>query len=390
MSFWNRLVERFRAGEGEEIDWEALLIEADLGVKLATEWVDDLKDKGLSRTPERAEKLLREKMTGLVRIPPPLPIKQKPEVILLIGVNGSGKTTTAAKLAARAKQESKSVHLGAADTFRAAATEQLEAWGAPCLEIPGDELRPPSTDPAAVAVKSLFAAQEAKADLLIIDTAGRQANKRNLLLELQKIKRSLQKKAESVPHHTWLVADGTTGSGVLAQAKEFHEAVGLTGLIVTKLDGSARGGMVAAVRAEIGLPTYYVGRGEKSEDLKRFGMRRSSSRASSRIDGTRGDSRPTIRGYSLRMSDERFLRRALDLAQLGSGLTFPNPRVGAVLVHGGKIIGEGFHLRVGNARTRKCTPSPMRKSTATASRARRSTSRSSRAPRRDARRPARA
>jgi fused signal recognition particle receptor len=268
MSFWNRLVERFRAGEGEEIDWEALLIEADLGVKLATEWVDDLKEKGLSRTPERAEQLLREKMTALVRIPPPLPIKQKPEVILLIGVNGSGKTTTAAKLAARAKQEGKSVQLGAADTFRAAATEQLEAWGAR-LEIPVTTA-PSGTDPAAVAVKSLFAAQEAKAGLLIIDSAGRQANKRNLLLELQKIKRSLQKKAEGVPHHTWLVADGTTGSGVLAQAKEFHEAVGLTGLIVTKLDGSARGGMVAAVRAEVGLPTYYLGRGEKPEDLKRF------------------------------------------------------------------------------------------------------------------------
>ena len=268
MSFWNRLVERFRAGEGEEIDWEALLIEADLGVKLATEWVDDLKEMGLSRTPERAEKLLREKMTALVRIPPPLPIKQKPEVILLIGVNGSGKTTPAAKLAARAKQEGKSVHLGAADTFRAAATEQLEAWGAR-LVIPVTTA-PQGTDPAAVAVKSLFAAQEAKDDLLIIDTAGRQANKRNLLLELQKIKRSLQKKTEGVPHHTWLVADGTTGSGVLAQAKEFHEAVGLTGLIVTRLDGSARGGMVAAVRAEVGLPTYYLGRGEKPEDLKRF------------------------------------------------------------------------------------------------------------------------
>ena len=268
MSFWNRLVERFREGDGEEIDWEALLIEADLGVKLATEWVDELKDKGLTRSPERAEKLLREKMTALVRIPPPLPIRHKPEVILLIGVNGSGKTTTAAKLAAREKQAGRVVHLGAADTFRAAATEQLEAWGAR-LEIPVTTALQ-GTDPAAVAVKSLFAAQEAKADLLVIDTAGRQANKRNLLLELQKIKRSLQKKAEGVPHHTWLVADGTTGSGVLAQTREFHEAVGLTGLIVTKLDGSARGGMVAAVRAEVGLPTFYLGRGEKPEDLKRF------------------------------------------------------------------------------------------------------------------------
>jgi fused signal recognition particle receptor len=268
MSFWNQLVDRFREGDGEEVDWEALLIEADLGVKLATEWVEAIKENGLTRAPEKAEVFLREKMVKLVRIPPPLPIKHKPEVILLIGVNGSGKTTTAAKLGARALQEGRTVHLGAADTFRAAAAEQLEAWGER-LEIPVTSAAP-GTDPASVAVRSLLAAQEAKTDLLIIDTAGRQANKRNLLLELGKIKRSLQKKAEAVPHHTWLVADGTTGTGVLSQAKEFHEAIGLTGLIVTKLDGSARGGMVAAVRAEVGLPTYYLGRGEKPEDLKRF------------------------------------------------------------------------------------------------------------------------
>ncbi len=268
MSFWNHLVDRFRGGDGDEIDWEALLIEADLGVKLATEWVEEIQDNGLARAPEKAEAFLREKMVKLVRIPPPLPIRQKPEVILLIGVNGSGKTTTAAKLGARARQEGRSVQLGAADTFRAAATEQLEAWGAR-LDIPVTS-GAPGTDPASVAVRSLLAAQEAKTDLLIIDTAGRQANKRNLLLELGKIKRSLQKKMETVPHHTWLVADGTTGTGVLSQAKEFHDAIGLTGLIVTKLDGSAKGGMVAAVRAEVGLPTYYLGRGEKPEDLKRF------------------------------------------------------------------------------------------------------------------------
>jgi len=268
MSFWNKLVERFRTGSDQDIDWEALLIEADLGVKLATEWVEELRAEGLSRLPEKAGVWLREKMTPLVRVPPPLPILQKPEVILLVGVNGSGKTTTAAKLAARGRNENRTVHLGAADTFRAAAAEQLEAWGAR-LGIPVTSAAP-GTDPASVAVRSLLAAQETKADLLIIDTAGRQANKRNLLLELGKIKRSLQKKAESVPHHTWLVADGTTGSGVVPQAREFHEAIGLTGLIVTKLDGSARGGMVAAVRAELGLPTYYLGRGEKPEDLRRF------------------------------------------------------------------------------------------------------------------------
>jgi len=268
MSFWNHLVDRFRGGEGGEIDWEPLLIEADLGVKLATEWVEEIKENGLARSPEKAGAFLREKMVKLVRVPPPLPIRHKPEVILLIGVNGSGKTTTAAKLGARARQEGRTVHLAAADTFRAAAAEQLEAWGAR-LGIPVTSAAP-GTDPASVAVKSLLAAQETQTDLLIIDTAGRQANKRNLLLELGKIKRSLQKKAEAVPHHTWLVADGTTGTGVLSQAREFHEAIGLSGLIVTKLDGSARGGMVAAVRAEVGLPTYYLGRGEKPEDLKRF------------------------------------------------------------------------------------------------------------------------
>lgn len=268
MSFWNQLVDRFRGNGEEGIDWEALLIEADLGLKLATEWVEEMKQNGLTRSPEKAEIWLREKMEKLVRVPPPLPILQKPEVILLIGVNGSGKTTTAAKLGARARQEGRSVHFGAADTFRAAAAEQLEAWGSR-LGTPVTSAAP-GTDPASVAVRSLFAAQEAGTDLLIIDTAGRQANKRNLLLELGKIKRSLQKKTETVPHHTWLVADGMTGSGVLQQAREFHEAVGLTGLIVTKLDGSAKGGMIAAVRAEMGLPTYYLGRGEKTEDLKRF------------------------------------------------------------------------------------------------------------------------
>ena len=210
-------------------------------------------------------------MLKLVRIPPPLPIRQQPETILLVGVNGSGKTTTAAKLGARSQKEGRQVHLGAADTFRAAAAEQLEAWGAR-LNIPVTSAAP-GTDPASVAVRSFLAAQESSANLLIIDTAGRQANKRNLLLELGKIKRSLQKKSETVPNHTWLVADGMTGSGVLQQARDFHEAIGLTGLIVTKLDGSAKGGMIPAVRAELGLPTYYLGRGEKPEDLHRFEAR---------------------------------------------------------------------------------------------------------------------
>jgi fused signal recognition particle receptor len=268
MSFWNLVVDRFRSGADGEIDWEAALITADLGVELAAEWVEEMRAAGLMRSPEKAEAWLREKMAALVRIPPPLPVREKPETILLVGVNGSGKTTTAAKLGAKFQKEGRRVHFGAADTFRAAAAEQLEAWGAR-LGIPVTSAAPGS-DPASVAVRAWLAAQESGADLLIIDTAGRQANKRNLLLELGKIKRSLQKKSESIPHHTWLVADGMTGLAVLAQAREFHEAVTLTGLIVTKLDGSARGGMVPAVRAAVGLPTYYLGRGEQPEDLHRF------------------------------------------------------------------------------------------------------------------------
>ncbi len=268
MGFWTNLVNRFRSTTQAEIDWEAVLIEAEFGPKLAMQWVDAMKQAGVLHDEKQAEEWLKNQLRLLVRIPPPLPVAQKPEVILLVGVNGSGKTTTAAKLAARSKEAGKSVHLGAADTFRAAATEQLEAWGER-LNIPVTTA-PAGTDPAAVAVKSFLTAQEAGVDVLIIDTAGRQANKRNLLLELGKIKRSLQKKSETVPHHVWLVADGTTGSGILVQAKEFHEAVGLTGLIVTKLDGSARGGMVVAVRSDLGIPTYYLGRGERPEDLKRF------------------------------------------------------------------------------------------------------------------------
>src|ERR1700721_177723 len=159
------------------------------------------------------------------------------------------------------------------DRFRGGAEEEIDGEALrmePDLGVRLGTEWGPGGEAGSVAVRALLGSQESKADLLIIDTAGRQANKRNLLLELEKIKRSLQKKSAGVPHHTWLVAGGMTGSGVLQQAREFHGAIGLTGLIVTKLDGSARGGMVPAVRAEVGLPTYYLGRGEKPEDLKRF------------------------------------------------------------------------------------------------------------------------
>jgi fused signal recognition particle receptor len=185
-----------------------------------------------------------------------------------VGVNGSGKTTSAAKLAWRAKQDGRSVVMGAADTFRAAAVDQLQLWGdrLGASVVTGAA----NSDPAAVAFRAVEEALKIKADLLIVDTAGRMPNKNNLMLEIGKVKRVVEKGLAGAPHHIWLVVDGSTGANVLEQAREFHAALGLTGLIMTKLDGSARGGMVAAVRAEVGVPTVYLGKGEKPEDLEPF------------------------------------------------------------------------------------------------------------------------
>jgi len=187
---------------------------------------------------------------------------------MLVGVNGGGKTTTAAKLAHQAKAAGRSVVLGAADTFRAAAVDQLQVWG-DRLGVPVVSA-PPGTDPASVAFQSYEAAVKADADLLVVDTAGRLPNKNNLMLELGKVKRTLQKKAPDAPHRVWLVVDGTSGNNILTQAREFHAAAGLTGLILTKYDSSAKGGMIAAVRAELGVPTYFLGTGEGLDDLHPF------------------------------------------------------------------------------------------------------------------------
>ncbi len=268
MSFWRKLVQKFIPITGEKIDWEALLLEADLGLPLTVKIVAELEERGFSRDLGKGQAWLRDYLKKLLVAPPPFPIADKPEVILMIGVNGSGKTTTTAKLAYAAKKRNKKVIFGAADTFRAAAVDQLQVW-ADRLNVPiisGKQ----GADPASVAFQSLEAAQAQGCDLLIVDTAGRQANKNNLLLELAKVKRALQKRSETAPHHSWLVVDATTGTNILNQAREFHAAVKLTGLIMTKLDGSAKGGMVAAVREELGLPTLYLGRGEIPEDLEPF------------------------------------------------------------------------------------------------------------------------
>ena len=266
MSFWNQLVDRFRTGD--EIDWEPLLIEADLGVTLATEWVEAIAAEGLTRAPEQAEKFLREKMLKLVRIPPPLPIRQKPEVILLIGVNGTGKTTTIGKLTNRLKKEGVAVMLCAADTFRAAAIEQLEIWA----RRSGVEMikQKPGADPSAVVFDALTAARARNVDLVIVDTAGRLHTKSNLMAELDKMKRTAAKVIPGAPHDVLLVLDATTGQNGLNQAREFWSHAGVTGIVLTKLDGTAKGGIVVAIARELNLPIRFVGTGEKIDDLVPF------------------------------------------------------------------------------------------------------------------------
>jgi fused signal recognition particle receptor len=271
MGFWKNLVASFvPAGSSaeESLDWEAILMQADLGVTLALRLVKELEKRKLTRKNAEAEAFLRTELERLVQTERPMLSVDKPEVVLLVGVNGSGKTTTTAKLAKRILGFNQTVVLGAADTFRAAAVEQLQLWGTRLgVEVVhGAE----GTDPASVAFRSFETAVERKADWLLVDTAGRLANKHNLMLEIAKVKRVLGKKNPQAPHHTWLVVDGTTGVNILSQAKEFHQACGLTGLIVTKLDGSAKGGMIAAVREELGLPTFFLGRGEQATDLEEF------------------------------------------------------------------------------------------------------------------------
>ena len=198
---------------------------------------------------------------------PNLPEDACPVVILMIGINGVGKTTTIGKLAGFYAQRGKRVVLVPADTFRAAAGEQLEQWG---RRVEVDVVKPqPGADPAAVAFDGLAAARARKADIVLVDTAGRLHTKSNLMDELRKIKRTLGKAMPGAPHEVWLVLDATVGQNGLAQARQFHEALGVTGVILTKLDGTAKGGIVVAISA-LGLPVRYIGIGEGVNDLEPF------------------------------------------------------------------------------------------------------------------------
>jgi fused signal recognition particle receptor len=211
---------------------------------------------------------LREDLRRRLDTPPPLKLQDQPSVILVVGVNGSGKTTTIAKLASRFIAEGKSILLGAADTFRAAAVDQLQVWG--------DRLKveviagAPESDPGAVAFNAVQAGVARGVDVIMIDTAGRLHTRFNLMEELKKVHRVAGKALPGAPHEVWLVLDATTGQNALQQARSFKEAVHVTGVILSKLDSSARGGMAFAIQKELGLPILFAGLGEKPEDLQPF------------------------------------------------------------------------------------------------------------------------
>ena len=253
-------------------DLEALLIQADLGLETTESILGSLKAvvkrEGLTRASELRAVLKSELRARLSPPGPDIKFDAKPAVILLVGVNGSGKTTTAAKLGQRFRKEGKTVLFGAADTFRAAAVDQLQVWG--------DRLKvevifgAPESDPGAVAYNAIQAGIARNIDIILIDTAGRLHTRFNLMEELKKVYRVVNKAQAGAPHAVWLVLDATTGQNALPQAKAFRDAVRVSGVILSKLDSSARGGMAFAIQRELGLPILFAGLGEKPEDLTPF------------------------------------------------------------------------------------------------------------------------
>jgi fused signal recognition particle receptor len=252
---------------------EELLIEADLGAKTAAELTATLADKKFDKeiSQQEVRQFLSEEIaTILTPVAKPLALDtaHKPSVILMVGVNGNGKTTTIGKLASQFKQQGKKVLLAAADTFRAAAVEQLQVWGTR-TNIPvitGAH----ESDPASVAFRAYEQAKAEGADVLLIDTAGRLHNKANLMAELQKIIKVLQKIDASAPHHVIQVLDATTGQNALSQVQAFGEIAKVTGLVITKLDGTAKGGIVVALARQSQVPIHFIGTGEAIEDLQPF------------------------------------------------------------------------------------------------------------------------
>ena len=262
-------------GTGEQFyeDLEETLIQADLSVPTAAAAIARLRERarGGARTPEALRRALVEILADALGRPAPLVVGPSPAVILVLGTNGSGKTTTIGKLAARLKGEGRKVLLVAADTFRAAAIEQLGVWAARA----GVDLihHQPGADPAAVAFDAAQAARARHVDVLIVDTAGRLHTKANLMEELKKVDRVLRRELPGAPVEALLVLDATTGQNGIAQARQFKAALPVTGIVLTKLDGTARGGVVVAIAEDLGLPVKLVGFGEGPDDLQPFDPR---------------------------------------------------------------------------------------------------------------------
>ena len=252
-------------------DLEALFIQADLGMETTVDVIKALKDhvhqKGITRADELAQTIMEE-LSSRLNTPPPLELPEQPTVILIAGVNGSGKTTTMAKLGKRFQSQGKKVIFGAADTYRAAAIDQLQVWGER-LNIPVIAGQP-NGDPGAVTYDTVKSAIARKMDIALIDTAGRLHTRFNLMEELKKVYRVAGKALDGAPHASWLVMDATTGQNALHQAEAFHQAIPLDGVILAKLDSSARGGMAFAIQKELSLPILYAGLGESAQDLEVF------------------------------------------------------------------------------------------------------------------------
>jgi len=271
--FFKSLVQKFT---GRPVDWDELeesLIRADLGVPMTTRILGALQAGADKMTAESVVAVARgEILKVLPRDTVTLrPLASKTKVVLVVGVNGTGKTTSTAKLAHFLQRKGHSVMLAAADTFRAAAIEQLSIWADRLgIEIVKGQYH---ADPAALCYEAYQAADRKNVEFLICDTAGRLHTKANLMGELAKVKRVLAKADAQAPHETLLVVDAMTGGNALQQAREFHAATGLTGVIVTKLDGSGKGGCVIAIQNELGIPTRFIGTGEKIDDFTFFESR---------------------------------------------------------------------------------------------------------------------
>lgn len=270
LGFLKNFVAKFGA---KPVDWDELeetLIRADLGVPMTLRILEAVRERGKEVTAQTAAEVCREEILKVLPVgnPPIRPLPAKPKAILMIGVNGTGKTTTSAKMAHWFKTNRHTCLLVAADTFRAAAIEQLQTWGERLeVEVMKGQY---GGDSAALCYDAWSSAHRRNIEFVLCDTAGRLHTKNNLMEELSKVKRTLAKHDPDAPHERLLVVDATTGSNALVQAREFHQAAGLTGVVLTKLDGSGKGGVAVAIQHELGIPTRFIGTGEKVTDFAAF------------------------------------------------------------------------------------------------------------------------